>query len=642
MKIAAFNLYPENLTAVEVDTGDGRSPWAFLPFEDQRAELFALGGPLILAVGMDRGYAVFDVDERRKRVEVRVDQNHSKAWVWSETRRALYVADGDGALAQNSGYKRVNGVREVPLDGVDRFYLFAPDFHVANLFTRDDGRVLADTLSKVGVLDPATGAVAISNVEDFVFSIEHMRRTRLKWFSPNGRWGLRVHLGSVVRHEAVKTNWLQSLRGKVPTLEHPDLKADGLRRYGWALDLCALDPIQVERRLVVRYRTAEHLFSNKYGEARANQAKIDALADRQDYRAWNGRDRLLILNVPSEDQAAYEAGKPLDELVANVLIRPIRHVEWDADSRGFTVVVGLEQRHVTLEGEMGPLSPSTWTEATSSPNLPSEKALKALRRHIRERTVQRLTLPDLSASSLRDGVRTMADRLEAGLESILFRDVLQFRFKVGGKTIGEKAFFDAIRALPEAEAQPLLADLRRLIASFGEQARGHVLTAGESINAGGPSETQHVALADAALALAELDPVSFEVLRGWFEQVDQEHDMFAVENVFPAIARKTGFTTPDAVRFGLWFFLHQWQTTPYDFADFSILAGARALWTPAEFARVALDEACRVVEDRGPGYIRQDFNSCFGSIEHLLDAKIEWDRLALAEADKIFPNKNDA
>lgn len=640
MQIAAFNLYPEDLTAVEIDTGDGRPPWAFLPFEDQRAELFPLSGSLILAVGNDRRYAVFDGDARRKRVEIVVAQRHSKSWTWSETRRVLYVADSDGVVSQHTGQKRMNGVREVSLDGIDRFHPFTPEFHVSGLFIRDDGCVLSENLKEIGVLDPASGAVTISEVEGFVFSLEHMRLVGLKWFSPDGRWGLKAHLGSVVRREGVKAGWPWR---RAPALEHPDLKADGLRRYGWALDLCTLDPVKVERRLVMRYRTAEELFSNRYGDASANQARIDALADQRDYRAWNGRDRLLILNAPSEDNAAYEAGKPLDALVANVLLRPIRDVEWDADSRGFTVVVGLEQRHVSLTGEVGPLSPSTWAEpAWRSDPLPSEKALKTLRKHIRERTVQRLALLDLSAASLRDGVRAMADRLGAGLENILFRDVLQFRFKVGGKTIGEKAFFDAIRALPEAEAQPLLADLRRLIASFGEQARGHVLTAGESINAGGPSETQHVALADAALALAELDPVSFEVLRGWFEQVDQEHDMFAVENVFPAIARKTGFTTPDAVRFGLWFFLHQWQTTPYDFADFPILAGARALWTPAEFARVALDEACRVVEDRGPGYIRQDFNSCFGSIEHLLDAKIEWDRLALAEADKIFPNKNDA
>jgi hypothetical protein len=320
----------------------------------------------------------------------------------------------------------------------------------------------------------------------------------------------------------------------------------------------------------------------------------------------------------------------------------MRHVRWDADSQGFTVVIADQERHVTLDGVVGPLSPTTWTDQTVRHSWPSDTAIKTLQRQIRERTIQRLNLTDLSPAGLHDAIRAMADRLERGLEAITFRDVLQFRFKVGGKTIGEAALFKAIRALPDKEGEALVADLRRLIASFGEKARGYILTAGESINSGGDPERMRVALADAALALAERDPASYEVFRGWFEQVDQEHDAFAAEKVFPAIARKTGFQSPGAVRFGFWFFLHQWQTTPYSFVDFEILRRAREIWTPTEFAGLILEEAARVVEDRGPGYIRQDFNSCYCAIEALLDSEVEWDRLALMEAAKIFPNENDA
>ena len=69
MKIAAYDCFPEYLTMVEVDTGEGE-PWAFLAFDDQRAEMHAIDDVLGLAKGDAGGDAVFDCVARRRLVHV--------------------------------------------------------------------------------------------------------------------------------------------------------------------------------------------------------------------------------------------------------------------------------------------------------------------------------------------------------------------------------------------------------------------------------------------------------------------------------------------------------------------------------------------------------------------------------------------
>ncbi len=640
MKIAAYDCFPEYLTMVEVDTGEGE-PWAFLAFDDQRAEMHAIDDVLVLAKGDAGGYAVFDCVARRRLVHVGTRSSHSDIWAFCRKRNTLFVPDGDGSLDEN-GWLSVNGVREAPLDGGEsRFHLISENYRVFWIGVRDDGRVVCNCADEIAILNPETGEVSTSRPEGFEFSIGHILLTRLKWFSPNARWALRVHVGSVIRQKPIRFPWWRRLLGPSPALEHPDLQADGARRYGMALDLFSLDPVAHDRRLIVDYRVIAAPGSQGK-RPHPVMAGIDALADQLDHRDWNGRDQLLLSDWPTGmDALARQERNALDDAVAQQLLKPMRHVRWDEDSRGFTVVINNQERHVTLDGEVGPTVPSDWTDEHQLPALPSNRAFKALRREIRTRTVQLVDLPDFSPAGLRLAVQAMADRIEAGLDAIVFRGVLQFRFKAGGKTIGEIGLFRAIRRLSDEDVSPLLPDLRRLIAVFGEQAKGHVDHTGCGLNSGGEPETLRVALADAALALAERDPASFEVLRGWFEQVDQEHDPFAVEAVFPAIARKTGFLAPGAVRFGLWFFLHQWQTTPYEFADFPILSRAREIWTPEAFAGVFLEEARRVVEDKGPGDVRQDFYNCYGAFEDMLELDNEWDSQVLAEVDRVAGEEDD-
>jgi len=632
-QIASCPLFPENLTVVEIETGQGK-PWAFLPFEDQKADMAFLDDGLVLAIGEDRGYAVFDCATRRRLTLSEVAERGSKAWAFCKHRKVLFVADGDGSLVEGYTWRRMNGVREIPLNGdPERFHLIASDFLVSQMVVRYDGRIVVEGSGRVGVLDTRTGDVSLSRAEDFKFSIPHMALTRLRWLSPDGRWALRSHVGSVIRHVPGETP------DKAEDERHPDLQGEGETQYGLALDLFGLDPLAFDRRLIVHYRTPK-MFAIACGEGEERRALIDALADQVDYRTWNGRDQLLMTNQPvTSPDPDYEARRPLDELVARVLLAPIRHVRWDDDCQGFTVIVNEQERHVTLDGRAGPLRPTDWSDRRQDPAWPSEGAIKALRRRVRDRTVQRLNVTDLSASGLREAVAAMADRLDRGLEAITFRDVLQFRFKVGGKTIGEAALFKAVRALPEQDASPLLPDLRRLIGSFGDQARRYVSETFGCISSGGDPETLRVALADAALALAELDPASVDVLRGWFEAVDQEHDLFAAEKVFPAMARKTGFRQPDAVRFGLWFSFQQSQTTSYEITDFPILAHARTLWTPAEFAQVALEEAERVADREEPGQTASSLDTAYCVLEDLLDPGNAWDASALAEADAIFPKE---
>lgn len=649
MRIAVTPLDSEQLTAIEIDLGDG-APWVFLPFEDREAQVDPLDARYVLARGRRNGVAIFDCVERR-RTNLALDaslKNH--IWTFAEGRGSVFIVESLG----DKGYGHL---RELSLDGaVNRSWPIAEGFHAAHLHMRDDGAVVCtdEWSGKAAIFDPSTGTSETGAITGWRFVFKY-NSCQLGWYSPDGRWALRAHLGSVIRRRPDKPSLLARWLGQPEPARHPDLRADGQAHYGVGLDLVRLDsPVRIEKTLVVRYLPAEKLFPSlrfarldklhplqrdALARERQTLAAFDALADHHDFDGWNGVDQLFMARFSSTDSDG-PTNEAMDELVHERMFRRIKNVAWDADSRGFTVVFdleeGLEERHVSLDGDVAPLRPSDWVAPSSHRPWGDAKLVEALRKDLRARAIQRVAMADLSPCGLLGAVRDLADRMEAGLEAMVFRDTLQLQFKVARNTVSEPAFFAKLDALAPEDFAPVLPHLRRLLSSFSDQAARHVCTAHATIIGGGEPEGWKLALSDAALVLARRDPASQEILTDWFKRVDQEHDSFAAEQVFPAIVKTTGWATSSATRFGLWFALQQWQTVTYDLGALGIIDAAQRHWTPEAFAELALDVAEELVAETGPASVGMALGSCLGRIEEMLEPVDAWRARALVETSRLF------
>jgi hypothetical protein len=234
----------------------------------------------------------------------------------------------------------------------------------------------------------------------------------------------------------------------------------------------------------------------------------------------------------------------------------------------------------------------------------------------------------------------MARRVESGLANVLFRDVLEFRYKLRGertKGIDEVAFFKLVRALPEWEWSAFVPPLRRLMESYGRQATKHKCTGNYWVTGGGEPEHWRAALSEAALTLAEFDPNAFEVLRDWFQTDDQEHDNFPANSVFPAIARRSGFATPDAARFGVWFYIYQWQSVFFDPGGLGLLEACKRHWKAEQFAQVAAEEARRVSERDGPSPSGFSYDPAATMLGRLVSGSSSWKITARRALETRWP-----
>lgn len=613
VEIRTFSLDP-NLTVAEIAAGTGQA-WHFLPFEHCRAKLHALDERYVLAIGRagsrSTSLAIFDTVERRR---TNLETNgrlfaHTRlrtgasSWCYAPSHRSVFMVES----ARESDGKYPNPfqyLRHLSVDGsVNRSFRIAPDFSSSIVLPRDDGRIVCVGLNQVAVVDPASGDARIGTTD----LIHHRPGTidqSLRWFSPDGRWGLRTHEATIAAptgaHARARPGGLLSrlfpraAAASPAEVGHPDLPSDGARRFGRALDLFRLDPLCFERRLILRWDAVDD----------ATFATLERLCDPRDPEVWNARDA-WISSLPEYAP---------ERRVAAWLYDWIEEIRWDEDGQGITVawvqerrdvpspfnaggstsrVTVLAERHISLDGRAGPIS-VTRDEVKAPAPLPRETAIEAIKALVRERSTQIVPCSGWSAADVGAALREMRRRIEErGLGALVFGGRLQFRVRVAGRTIGEKKFFATIRTMADDDVAALLPELRALLRSYGAAARAFRATSFGPI-ASGPSDRSPAALSEAALTLAERDDSGFDALRDWVAAVDQEHDDFAATKVFPAIARRTGFATRDALRFGLWLFLQQWQTVKYEKSWLGLFQAAPAVMAPAAFAAAVLEEALDV------------------------------------------------
>lgn len=640
MKVAYFTLDAHHLTAAEITYGDD-APWAFLPFEDQKADLDALTDRHVLLRGHKGGFAIVDAKAKERVLDARAPEASRLRWWFAPRRGAVFVVD-----TPNKETHSLCGLLELPLGGgAARRHVLPPDFPVFTVAERDDGKLVCGSrMGSTGIYDPDTRDLERHVFEGYVQGFNGSLLLLPKSFSPNGRLMLRPHVGSVIRDMGDGG-------------EHPDLKADGFVRYGVAIDVYETGPIRHVKRLVLQYLTGEELYpgvkrmpdGSWSPGMRASFDVLDALAEAQDYRRWDSVSQLLLTSPFEKDPQRQKEIYRLDEQVKHDLLERVKQVRWADDSASFEVVMKgwrggpTLQRVVHLSGEIGEATPCDWSDRTIYPPLPSEASFKKIRADISKRSVQRITISDLTPTGMLAACEEMAARVEGGLASVLFRDVLEFRYKLRGertKGMDETAFFKLVRALPEDEWAAFVPPLRRLIESYGRQATKHKCTGNFWITGGGEPEHWRAALSEAALTLAEFDPAAFEVLRDWFHTDDQEHDNFPANSVFPVLARRSGFATQEAARFGVWFYIYQWQNVFFDRDALGLLEACKKHWTPEQFAVVAAEEARRIAEHEGPlsfGLADAPSKTMLGN---LMSGSSSWEIVALRALEAHWPKSS--
>lgn len=589
MQVASSTLYgPVSLTVVEAGQGD--DAWVFFPFEDQTATVNVFEDRYLFAYSHKKDWALFDLEERR-RVAKSIDRwALPHIFCFSQKHRAFFFA------GQHPPGSRYNRVHEVPVcDGSLRTHELAADAHVAKLAARADGAIIGLTqMYEEGtlrwVLHPQSGKVQIDRLPDAPY-FAPLSDYGPRWISPDARWALRNALGAPHRVSAQRGSLLDRFMPRRHAFEHPDLRRDGEPRYALALELIELEPLRHADTLVVAYQTPREL--NLY----PNDVKA--------LDAWFRRptaERPMLLPRSYVDSLDPEQAE-IERLAETRILNHLGDVIWDADSNGFSIRVGHYQvlfdsnnsgfyrqsrRHVGLDGSVGDLE--IVESKRLHPELPelTERAYEVARATIKSRSTQVISLSGTHAVDLQGAIKEMARRITENLLSeITFAGVLRFRFRFGRKLLNEKKLFELVRAIPFEETQPLIEALRDLLLSYNEATRRHTAGCLRSSE----DDDAPAALSEAALSLATLDSESDAALRGWFQTVDQEHDSFAAEKVFPAYAERTGFRDVSAVRFGVWFFLYQWQTVSFGETWLGLFKVVQNTVAPEVFARLAEDEA---------------------------------------------------
>jgi hypothetical protein len=652
MQIKTFSLDP-GLTATEVVFEDGSS-WHFLPFEDRQAKLFPLGQKYILALGQSKGIAIFDA-ERRVQTQLIPDLEHVGLDLSSICFRAecgsLFLQE----WLEKPGLEKQGKIalRRVAADGsLDLRIETEIQMHVATLLTRSDGQIVLVGRKEHITFDPETGEFECWPLGEHERIIDYeklgaYRRSEnvFRWFSDDGLYGVRLKLKPEIVFES---SWLQrtaigraiynlfdSSRFEVDgESSHPDLPGDGSVHRGLTIEIFRLAPVELLQTVVLRY-FPEAAFKHRY-------------LTRYDRETHSGGEPV------KKPQGSVGTGEIRLDTPPPLNSR-LRDIQWDPETEKFIATVveaerevpsnrfkSLERvedvslRTVSLYGEVGPLDFITGEpEPAGFAHLPSEQALKALKKLVRERSTQKVDCPTFDAASVAQALNSMTNLIVSSeLDDLVFGEQLRFKFRVEGRLIGERNFFERIRKMPAPEMQAILQPLRDLIADYGGKARIRTNNGTFPIMSS-PSDQANSALSEAALTLAVLDESGFDALRDWVRSVDQEHDYFAAQKVFPAFVKTTGLNTPQSIRFGIWFFYQQWQSVPYQENWFGLFDKAQEVLSPREFALILVEEMS-AFEHFSPEPIETGLDH----VKKML-GQDDWSREVIEEAQKLLEKAQD-
>lgn len=599
MQVAVSTLYgPNNLTIVEA--GEGADAWIFIPLETGPATVHVFEGRYLFAYGYISDWAIFDLEQRRRIAGPQTVLALPHIFCFSAMHRSFFLAE------QRAPKARYNRIHQIPVDsGLPRTHELPEDAHVHQLACRDDGAIIGlshgmEQGTVRHVLHPRTGEVQTDSLTDALYwSVSNYGP---RWISPDGRWALRNALDTPLLAQGRRAGLLDRfMPERQAGAKHPDLRDDGESRYALALELIELAPLHKASTLMVAYRTPKEL--DLYP---ADVALLDAWFRRP------AAERPMLLPRSHAERMNPEQAE-VAKLAEGKFLNRLDDVVWAEDSRSFSIRVGeykvpwddknigfyrQSRRQVGIDGSIGELQIVESRHLHPAWPDVSERAYKIAETDIKRRSTQSINLGGMSVVDFANAIDEMTRRItENPLSDVTFAGALRFQFQAGRKRLNERKLFELIRAVPVADAEPVIEALRGLLVSYGDATRRHATERPGDRLMSGTDDHAPAALSEAALSLATLDDRSAAALRVWFRTVDQEHDGFAAEKVFPAYAARTGFLGVEALRFGIWFFLNQWQTVSFEQSWLGLFDVASRTIAPEMFARVAREEARLVAND---------------------------------------------
>lgn len=643
MQIKTYSL-DCGLTAAEVVFEDGSS-WHFLPFEDRQAELFQLGQKYVLALGQSNGIAIFDT-EKRVQTQLIADLRY----VGLDQSSICFRADCGSLFVQEwlemPGLKRQGKIalRKIAADGsCDQLLGTEVDMHVCKLITRSDGQIILVGRRQNITFDPEACEFRVWPFGEHERKIDYENwsdydraNNELRWFSDDGQFGLRLKLKPEVTFEP---SFMQSSKiGRVTSQLlarlglatksnnlHPDLPGDGTIHHGLAIEILRLAPVELVRTIVVRYYAASAFdtvwFRKTDGATVPKPKKLRGFESVN--LSYPPQLRARIKNI------AWPSGSSEFEVTTVEGIREVPSIGFRCREE----IEDLGVRSVSLDGEVGPIKKilgeaKRWDRS----EIPSAKAIKAIKKLIREKSTHKVDCPTFNAADVTHAFNSMRDLIRLNeLDDLVFGEQLRFKFRVEGRSIGEKKFFERVRRMNPDEFQAILQPLRDLISEYGAKARIKTKDGAFPIK-NSPSDRATNALSDAAFTLATLDDSGFDALRDWVLSVDQEHDYFAAGKVFPAFVKTTRLNTPEAIRFGVWYFYQQWQTVPYEKKWLGLFARAQEVLSPRKFASILVAELS-AFEHFSP----EPMETGLDSVKAML-GESDWSRETIEEAQRLLGN----
>lgn len=642
MKVTTSTLDPWGLTVVEViDQHGGRRH--FVPFDDQRAKVFPVGQHHLFAVG--RGYrtnirvaaAIFDLRTLARTFDVRGGYGEPvRQFGWAQDPSSLVVAMSAhpklASAVDDRPMPTDTRVLEASLAG-DRVREFlVQDFACLHLLVDETGAIVMvghhrvpHVAFAVVSIDPDTGSISVQRTADDQYWLD---KAALNWFSPDGRYALRHHVGSIIRDS---TSTLGRLIGRGAPA-HPDVRPDGKVRYGHALDLYRLVPFRLERRIITRWSTEAELdvrlLRRMHGGISPTSSKLilEELARAQDYRKWDGASQILgrpIYHLEGEER---EAADQRNQIAKGKIFERIKDVRWNISSDAFTVRFSDDRvRLVGLNGRIGPIHPIA-KEQGGLLECVSSATYEAARKAMRERSRCLIPISDLGQDGIIDALDALKGRLDDNFDALVFRHAFVVAFQQGRRKVKLRALAEAMIGLSPPHAERVARSLEAVLATYAKQAIRHLATNHTHIN-DGDADNGREALSELARALAKIGHHDHMALRRWFETVDQEHDDFAAHHVFKA-AIAHGWSA-QVIRFGVWFAMTQWQTLRFDLLKIGMMEAARAVYSPQEFALLLIEEAEDFSIPRGFQNLENPAHDRLMEGARLLDVEHDWDRQVL-------------
>lgn len=570
--ISHFDLCAE---AIHAQIGE-LEPWVFRPFEiEEPTSIFALDERRLLVVGDRRSLATFDIARRAKLVEAALPRHVLTA-------KFLVSNDGAHLLSYNEPWQLIC----TSTLQIVREYRDAPSAQEA-VELADGSFILlcqspSRSVTQVVIAQPdgalrtiSTGAVDATRVERP--SHEHL--------SPCGRWILRFHAGSVSMRGAVPVN-RPSFAGRFLRLLKRESGAPAYTvqqileaRIDLYVELWSIEPFAFVRRIRVGEFAIDQLTQQKstaegpFAARRRAQIDQEILLAQEDksllkelsdkWNAFNDADRaylwggeVLFAYSRAAEALAFDNWRPEGRPVSaylppemqerrwlDYMPRLISRIKWSSDGNSFWAVhQGGMAHHLDLEGHQITVEPWRDRNWVRAPEALAQQA----RSYLEDLFETTIPLAGLDEASCSRAVDELTDLLAKDFADLVHKgrgmDVLRLRFELPDRIMLEPDFFaHLVEHCPSAATS-----LRSMWQTFNNLAKTEKWSTLHTYY-----DEQTGLLGHAALALARIDPRAYEVLEIWFALRDIGHEPFGGLFVLPAIAETCGWSTPEAVAFGL-------------------------------------------------------------------------------------------